>query len=88
MASIVLENQSSFDGSTLYCIHTKKLSCLRSGVEFDMNDIFYEFKYLQPLLRPLNFQCECGIRHIKVSWVNTSQISCLFIFISMCPRSE
>ena len=30
----------------LYCIHTKKLSCLRSGVEFDMNDIFYEFKYL------------------------------------------
>ena len=30
----------------LYCIHTKKLNCLRSGVEFDMNDIFYEFKYL------------------------------------------
>ena len=30
---------------TLYCIHTKKLHCLRSGVEFDMNDIFYEFKY-------------------------------------------
>ena len=30
----------------LYRIHTKKLSCLKSGVEFDMNDIFYEFKYL------------------------------------------
>ena len=25
----------------LYC---KKLSCLRSGVEFNMNDIFHEFK--------------------------------------------
>ena len=32
--------------STLYCIHTKNLSRLKSGVEFDMNDIFYEFKYL------------------------------------------
>ena len=30
----------------LYCIHTKKLSCLKSGVEFDMNDILHEFKYL------------------------------------------
>ena len=30
----------------LYCIHTKKLSCLKSGVEFDMNDILYEFKNL------------------------------------------
>ena len=30
----------------LYCIHTKKLTCLKSGVEFDMNDILYEFKYL------------------------------------------
>ena len=30
----------------LYYIHSKKLNCLRSGVEFDMNDIFYEFKYL------------------------------------------
>ena len=29
-----------------YCIHTKKLSCLKSGVEFDMNDILYEFKSL------------------------------------------
>ena len=32
--------------SLLYCIHTKGLSRLKSGVEFDMNDIFYEFKYL------------------------------------------
>ena len=32
--------------SFLYCIHTKKLSCLKSGVEFDMNDNLYEFKYL------------------------------------------
>ena len=31
---------------SLYCFHTKKLSYLKSGVEFDMNDIFYEFKYL------------------------------------------
>ena len=23
----------------------QKLSCLRSGVEFDTNEIFYEFKY-------------------------------------------
>ena len=30
----------------LYCIHTKKLSCLKSGVEFDKNDILHEFKYL------------------------------------------
>ena len=30
----------------LYCIHTKKLSCLKSGVESDMNYILYEFKYL------------------------------------------
>ena len=30
----------------LYCIHTEKLSCLGSGVEFNMNDIFYEFKCL------------------------------------------
>ena len=39
----------------LYCIHTKKLSCLRSGVEFDMNDIFYEFKYLHHFLDSLTF---------------------------------
>ena len=32
--------------SNLYCIHTKKLSCLKSGVEFVMNDNLYEFKYL------------------------------------------
>ena len=31
----------------LYCIHTKKLSCLKSGVQFDMNDNLYEFKYLR-----------------------------------------
>ena len=30
----------------LYCIRTKKLSCLKSRVEFDMNDILYEFKNL------------------------------------------
>ena len=30
----------------LYCIYTIKLSCLKSGVEFDMNDILYEFKNL------------------------------------------
>ena len=30
----------------LYYIHTKTLNYLRSGVEFDMNDIFYEFKHL------------------------------------------
>ena len=30
----------------LYCIHTKKLSCLKSGAEFDMNAILYEFKNL------------------------------------------
>ena len=45
----------------LYCIHTKKLNCLRSGVEFHMNDIFHEYKYLTPLLRQLNFRCEYGI---------------------------
>ena len=38
------ETQISF--IMLYCIHTKKLSCLKSGVEFDMNDILYEFKNL------------------------------------------
>ena len=30
----------------LYCIHTKKLSCLKSGAEFYMNDILNEFKNL------------------------------------------
>ena len=39
----------------LYCIHTKKLSCLKSGVEFDMNHILYEYKELTPFLRQLNF---------------------------------
>ena len=29
----------------IYFIHNKKLNCLKSGVESDMNDIFYEFKY-------------------------------------------
>ena len=47
----------------LYCIHTKKLSCLKSGVEFDMNDILYEFKNLHHF-RQLNFWCECGINSI------------------------
>ena len=28
------------------CIHTKKLSCLKSGVGFDMNNILYEFNNL------------------------------------------
>ena len=37
---------NSFGKRFLYCIHTKKLSCLKSGVEFDMNDILYEFKNL------------------------------------------
>ena len=36
----------SWEAAFLYCIHTKKLSCLKSGVEFDMNDILYEFKNL------------------------------------------
>ena len=48
--------------AVLYCIHTKKLSRLKSGVEFDMNDIFYEFN--TPLLRQVNFWCEYGIRFI------------------------
>ena len=34
-------------GVVLYCIHTKMLSCLKSGVEFDMNDILYELKNLR-----------------------------------------
>ena len=39
----------------LYCIQTKNLSCLKSGVEFDMNDIFYEFKYLHHFYDSLMF---------------------------------
>ena len=39
----------------LYCIHTKKLSCLKSGVEFDMNDILYEFKNLHHFKDSLTF---------------------------------
>ena len=35
-----------FYTTNLYRIHTKKLSCLKSGVEFDMNDILCEFKNL------------------------------------------
>ena len=33
----------------IYCIHTKKLSCLKSGAEFYMNDILNEFKNLHLL---------------------------------------
>ena len=40
-------SNSNIRKSFLYCIRTKKLSCFSSGVEFDMNDIFYEFKYLR-----------------------------------------
>ena len=36
-------------------IHTKTLNCLRSGVEFDMNDIFYEFKRLHHFQDSLTF---------------------------------
>ena len=39
----------------IYCIHTKTLSCLRSSVEFDMNDIFYEFKYSHHFQESLPF---------------------------------
>ena len=42
-------------GRILYCIHTKKLSCLKSGVEFDMNDILYEFKDLHHFKDSLTF---------------------------------
>ena len=48
----------------LYCNHTKKLSCLISGVEFDMNDIFYEFKYLHHFLDSLSF----GVNPVLNSW--------------------
>ena len=40
LLSLVLTRNSK------YCIHTKKLNCRKSGVEFDMNDILYEFKNL------------------------------------------
>ena len=46
MVDLLPWQQKTFKHWTLYCIHTKKLSRLKSGVEFDMNDIFYEFKYL------------------------------------------
>ena len=39
----------------LYCIQTKKLSCLKSGLEFDMNDILYEFKNLHHFQDSLTF---------------------------------
>ena len=39
----------------LHCIHTKKLNCLKSGVEFDMNDILYEFKNLHHFKDSLTF---------------------------------
>ena len=32
-----------------------KVSCLKSGVEFGMNDIFYEFKYLHHFEGSLTF---------------------------------
>ena len=37
------------------CIHTKKLSCLKSGAEFDMNDSLYEFKNLHHFKDSLTF---------------------------------
>ena len=39
----------------LYCIHTKKLSRLKSGEDFDVNDMFYEFKYLHHFWDRLTF---------------------------------
>ena len=35
-----------FEHSSLILHSHQKLSCLKSGVEFDMNDILNEFKYL------------------------------------------
>ena len=53
----------NLDFEILYCIHTKKLSCLKSGVEFDMNDILYEFKNLHHFKDSLTF----GVKAVLVS---------------------
>ena len=54
---------TSLTDCKLYCIHTKKLSCLKSGVEFDMNDILYEFKNLHHFKDSLIF----GVKAVLVS---------------------
>ena len=40
------------------------LSCLKSGVEFDMNDILYEFKNLHHFLDSLT----SGVNAVFVCW--------------------
>ena len=49
----------------LYCIHAKKLSCFKSGVEFDMNDILYEFKNLHHFKDSLTFGVNTVLDFIK-----------------------
>ena len=44
----------------LYCIHTKKLSCLKSAVAFDMNDILYEFKNYITFSLPCSTKSKLG----------------------------
>ena len=56
--------------TSLYCIHTKKLSCLKSGVEFDMNDILYEFKNLHHFEDSLTF----GVKAVLVHTFRVSQL--------------
>ena len=51
------------NSANLHCIHTKKLSCLKSCVEFDMNDILYEIKNLHYFKDSLTF----GVKAVLTS---------------------
>ena len=43
---LILDPEIAHQKIILHSHQNKKLSCLKSGVEFDMNDILYEFKNL------------------------------------------
>ena len=43
----------------------QKLSCLKSGVEFDMNDILYEFKNLHHFQDSLTFGVKAVLNSTK-----------------------
>ena len=58
------ENLSTFwfTHQNVYCIHTKTLSSLKSAVDYSWfigNDTVEDYN-LTPLLRLINFWCECG----------------------------
>ena len=62
--------------SHLYFIHTKKLGCLKSGAEFDMNDILYELKNLHHFKDSLTFGVNAVLNSLVFSYVLETRLRC------------